>query len=104
MFSLQGIIHIEASIIAIGGAAVMLVITRAQLERILHEVDWPIATSKKEEAIRSKVLDVPSEPETNETSGLMDKPPITKEESKISPASSSKIPLSETTPTNVSVE
>jgi hypothetical protein len=64
-----------------------------------------IATSKKEEAIRSKVLDVPSEPATNETSGLMDKPPITKEESKISPASSSTpstIPLSETTPTNVS--
>ena len=41
MFSLQDIIHIEASIIAIGGAAVLLVITRAQLERILHEVDWP---------------------------------------------------------------
>jgi hypothetical protein len=58
----------------------------------------------KEEAIRSKVLDVPSELTTNETSGLMDKPSITKEESKISPASSSKIPLSETTPTNVSVE
>ena len=39
----------------------------------------------------------------------MDKPPITKEESKISPASSSStpsstIPSSETTPTNVSVE
>jgi Na+/H+ antiporter NhaD/arsenite permease-like protein len=41
LFSLQGIIHIEAPIIAIGGAAVLLVITRAQLERILHEVDWP---------------------------------------------------------------
>jgi hypothetical protein len=61
-----------------------------------------IATSKKEEAIRSKVLAVPLEPATNETSGLMDKPPITKEESKISPASST--PSSETTPTNVSAK
>jgi Na+/H+ antiporter NhaD/arsenite permease-like protein len=41
LFSLQGITHIEVSIIAIGAAAVLLVITRAQLERILHEVDWP---------------------------------------------------------------
>jgi hypothetical protein len=69
-----------------------------------------IATSKKEEAIMPKVLAVPSEQATNETSRLMDKPPITKEESKISPASSSStpssstIPSSETTPTNVSVE
>jgi hypothetical protein len=66
-----------------------------------------IASSKEEEAIRRKVLAVPSEQTTNETSGLMDKPPITKEDSKISSASSSKpstIPLSETTPTNVSVE
>jgi hypothetical protein len=62
-----------------------------------------IATSKEEEAIRRKILAVPSEPATDETSGLMDKPPITKEDSKISPASST-IPLSETTPTNVSVE
>jgi hypothetical protein len=69
-----------------------------------------IATSKKEEAIMPKVLAVPSEQATNETSRLMDKPPITKEENKISPApssstsSSSTIPSSETTPTNVSVE
>jgi hypothetical protein len=64
-----------------------------------------VAISKKEEAIRSKVLAVPSEPATNEISGLMDKPPITKEESKISPASSSStIPLSKTTPTNVLVK
>jgi Na+/H+ antiporter NhaD/arsenite permease-like protein len=41
LFSLQGITHIEVSIIAMGAAAVLLVITRAQLERILHEVDWP---------------------------------------------------------------
>jgi Na+/H+ antiporter NhaD/arsenite permease-like protein len=41
LFSLQGITHIEVSIVAIGAAAVLLVITRAQLERILHEVDWP---------------------------------------------------------------
>jgi hypothetical protein len=67
-----------------------------------------IATSKEEEAIRRKVLAVPSEPATNGSSGIMVKPPITKEESKISPVSSSStpstIPLSETTPTNVSVE
>ena len=31
----------EVSIVAIGAAAVLLVITRVQLERILHEVDWP---------------------------------------------------------------
>jgi Na+/H+ antiporter NhaD/arsenite permease-like protein len=41
LFSLQGITHMEVSIVAIGAAAVLLVITRAQLERILHEVDWP---------------------------------------------------------------
>jgi len=41
LFSLQGLTHIEVSIIAIGGAAVLLVITRAPLDKILHEVDWP---------------------------------------------------------------
>ncbi|HZD82597.1 MAG TPA: hypothetical protein VE076_06945 [Nitrososphaeraceae archaeon] len=63
-----------------------------------------------EETIRPKVLAVHSEPATNEISGPRDKPHVTKEEAKISPASSSSsssstsIPLSETTPTNVSVE
>src|SRR5919202_2994290 len=40
LFSLQGITHMDVSIVAIGAAAVLLLITRAQLERILHEVDW----------------------------------------------------------------
>ncbi|MGH9988645.1 MAG: SLC13 family permease, partial [Nitrososphaeraceae archaeon] len=41
LFSLQGLTHIEVSIVAIGGAAVLLVITKMHLEKILHEVDWP---------------------------------------------------------------
>jgi len=40
LFSLQSITHLEVSIIAIGGAAVLLIISRISLERILHEVDW----------------------------------------------------------------
>jgi hypothetical protein len=82
-------------------------LTNKKEEEIQKEA---IATSKEEEeAIRHKVLAIPSEPATNGSSGIMVKPPITKEESKISPGSSSSstpstIPLSETTPTNVSVE
>src|SRR5918995_340043 len=40
LFSLQNIHHLEVSVIALGGAAVLLVITRARFEKILHEVDW----------------------------------------------------------------
>lgn len=40
LFSLQTITHLEVSIIAIGGAAVLLIISRISLEKILHEVDW----------------------------------------------------------------
>lgn len=40
LFSLQAITHLEVSIVAIGGAAVLLAITRIPLEKILHEVDW----------------------------------------------------------------
>lgn len=40
LFSLQTITHLEVSIIAIGGAAILLIISRVSLERILHEVDW----------------------------------------------------------------
>jgi Na+/H+ antiporter NhaD/arsenite permease-like protein len=36
----NGITHLEVSIIAIGGSAVLLAITRIPLEKILHEVDW----------------------------------------------------------------
>jgi Na+/H+ antiporter NhaD/arsenite permease-like protein len=41
LFVVHGSIHIEPSIIALGGAAVLLVVTRARPEQILHEVDWP---------------------------------------------------------------
>ena len=40
LFTMQGLLHLEVSIIALGGAAVLLVITRAQLEKVLHEIDW----------------------------------------------------------------
>ena len=40
LFSLQTITHLEVSVIAIGGAAGLLIISRASLEKILHEVDW----------------------------------------------------------------
>jgi Na+/H+ antiporter NhaD/arsenite permease-like protein len=40
LFTLQGSLHLEVSMIALGGAAVLLVITRAPLEKVLHEVDW----------------------------------------------------------------
>src|ERR687897_2587418 len=40
LFSLQNLNHLEVSVIALGGAAVLLVITRAHFEKILHEVDW----------------------------------------------------------------
>jgi Na+/H+ antiporter NhaD/arsenite permease-like protein len=41
LFIIHGSLHLEPSIIALGGAAVLLVITRAKLENVLHEVDWP---------------------------------------------------------------
>ena len=40
LFVVQGIIGIEVSIIALGGAAVLLIITRAHVEKVLQEVDW----------------------------------------------------------------
>ena len=40
LFSLQNIHHLEVSVIALGGAAILLVITRAHFEKILHEIDW----------------------------------------------------------------
>jgi Na+/H+ antiporter NhaD/arsenite permease-like protein len=40
LFSLQNLHHVEVSVIALGGAAILLVISRAHFERILHEVDW----------------------------------------------------------------
>jgi len=41
LFVVHGSLNIEPSIIALGGAAVLLVITRASPEKVFHEVDWP---------------------------------------------------------------
>lgn len=40
MFGFHGALHIEVSVIALGGAAVLFVITRVNPEKVLHEVDW----------------------------------------------------------------
>lgn len=40
LFTIQGSIGIEVSLIAIGGAAVLLAITRINVDKVLHEVDW----------------------------------------------------------------
>jgi Na+/H+ antiporter NhaD/arsenite permease-like protein len=40
LFTIQGSIGIEVSLIAVGGAALLLVITRISVDKILHEVDW----------------------------------------------------------------
>jgi Na+/H+ antiporter NhaD/arsenite permease-like protein len=40
LFIIHGSLHLEPSVIALGGAALLMVITRAQPERVLHEVDW----------------------------------------------------------------
>ena len=39
-FVIHGLIEIEVSVIALGGAAILLVITRAHVEKTLQEVDW----------------------------------------------------------------
>ncbi|MCI0563195.1 MAG: ArsB/NhaD family transporter [Nitrososphaera sp.] len=41
LFVAHGALHIEVSVIALGGAAVLLVVTRASPEKVFHEVDWP---------------------------------------------------------------
>jgi Na+/H+ antiporter NhaD/arsenite permease-like protein len=40
LFVLHGMMNIEPSIIALGGAAALLVVTRVNPEKVLHEVDW----------------------------------------------------------------
>src|SRR5215216_1689710 len=40
LFVIHGSLHIEPSIIALGGAALLMVIARAEPERVFHEVDW----------------------------------------------------------------
>jgi Na+/H+ antiporter NhaD/arsenite permease-like protein len=39
-FTIQGMIGIEVSVIAFAGAAILLVISKISVEKILHEVDW----------------------------------------------------------------
>jgi Na+/H+ antiporter NhaD/arsenite permease-like protein len=41
LFILHGLLHLEPSVIAMGGAAVLLVITKAQPEKVFRGVDWP---------------------------------------------------------------
>ena len=41
LFVVHGSLQIEPSVIALGGAAFLLVITRSSPERVFHEVDWP---------------------------------------------------------------
>jgi Na+/H+ antiporter NhaD/arsenite permease-like protein len=40
LFVIHGSLHLEPSVIALGGAALLMVITRAQPERVFHDVDW----------------------------------------------------------------
>jgi Na+/H+ antiporter NhaD/arsenite permease-like protein len=40
LFVVHGILHLEPSIIALGGAGVLFLISRIKPEKILHEVDW----------------------------------------------------------------
>jgi Na+/H+ antiporter NhaD/arsenite permease-like protein len=40
LFVIHGAIGIEVSITALGGAAILLIITRANVEKVLQEVDW----------------------------------------------------------------
>jgi Na+/H+ antiporter NhaD/arsenite permease-like protein len=41
LFVVHGSLHIEPSVIALGGAGVLLAITRASPEKVFREVDWP---------------------------------------------------------------
>lgn len=41
LFVVHGTLHIEPSVIALGGAAVLLAVTRSSPEKVFREVDWP---------------------------------------------------------------
>jgi Na+/H+ antiporter NhaD/arsenite permease-like protein len=41
LFVVHGALHIEPSIIALGGAAVLLAVTKSNPEKVFREVDWP---------------------------------------------------------------
>ncbi|MBM2818461.1 MAG: rane protein [Nitrosarchaeum sp.] len=40
LFAIHGILHIEPSFVALGGAGVLLLIAKIKPEKILHDVDW----------------------------------------------------------------
>lgn len=40
LFVVHGSLHVEPSLIALGGAGVLLVATRAKPEKVFHDVDW----------------------------------------------------------------
>jgi len=40
LFVIHGILHVEPSLIALGGAGVLLLISKIKPEKILHDVDW----------------------------------------------------------------
>jgi Na+/H+ antiporter NhaD/arsenite permease-like protein len=40
LFVIHGVLHIEPSLIALGGAGVLLLISKIKPEKILHDVDW----------------------------------------------------------------
>jgi len=40
LFTIHGISHIEPSLVALGGAGVLLLIAKIKPEKILHDVDW----------------------------------------------------------------
>jgi Na+/H+ antiporter NhaD/arsenite permease-like protein len=40
LFVVHGSFHVEPSLIALGGAGILLVITRAKPEKVFHDVDW----------------------------------------------------------------
>jgi Na+/H+ antiporter NhaD/arsenite permease-like protein len=41
LFVMHGTLHLEPSVIALGGAAVLLAVTKASPEKVFREVDWP---------------------------------------------------------------
>jgi Na+/H+ antiporter NhaD/arsenite permease-like protein len=41
LFVVHGTLHIEPSVIALGGAAVLMAVTRSSPEKVFREVDWP---------------------------------------------------------------
>jgi len=44
LFVILGGLHVEPSLIALGGAGTLMLITRANPERVFHEVDWTTLT------------------------------------------------------------